>query len=177
MHKLTFPQLPEGAAQWSQPVRGSIRAARLTWQLTLTSAAGAVDGIYPVTVSAMVTDQASGMKFSANQQFSLFVSLLAQVSIGTTPGKAIASDFMGLSHEWGNTYRYMGSSAVGVNKTYRQLLTNLTAYGSPPINIRMGGNSTDSSTFRPRRVPDAPFGRACNCAPYPIHSRGESGLR
>jgi len=39
----------------------------------------------------------------------------------------------------------MGSNAVGVNHTYRQLLINLAAYGSDPVSIRMGGNSTDLS--------------------------------
>ncbi len=149
-------QLPDGvSAQWSQP--SVTKSGKLvTWQLTLSSAAGAVDGIYPVKVSATVTDQASGMQFSANQQFSMFVSLLARVSVGTTAGNAIASDFVGLSQEWGDTYRFMGSPAVGVNQAYRQLLTNLTVSGSSPANIRMGGNSTDVS-IAPSASTDAPL--------------------
>ena len=50
----------------------------------------------------------------------------------------------------------MGSPAVGVNQIYRQLLNNLTAYGSDPINIRMGGNSTDTSVM-PTATTDAPL--------------------
>ena len=34
----------------------------------------------------------------------------------------------------------------GVNFYYRNLLNNLTAYGSGPLVIRIGGNSTDTST-------------------------------
>ncbi len=62
---------------------------------------------------------------------------------------------MGLSHEWGDSQNFIGDSAVGVNTIYRQLLLNLRAYGSGPISLRIGGNSTDSrkepnaSTVRP----------------------------
>ena len=62
---------------------------------------------------------------------------------------------MGFSHEWGSAQTIMGDSETGVNTIYRQLLKNLTAYGSGPIILRIGGNSTDksgepaSSTARP----------------------------
>ncbi|WP_446742692.1 glycosyl hydrolase family protein [Silvibacterium acidisoli] len=118
----------------------------VTWPLTLTLAAGALSGIYPVTAVAVVTDQASGFTFSSSQSFSIQVAQLASVSVGTTPGPQIQPDFMGLSHEWGNLYRLMGSQAVGVNQIYRQMLQNLTINGSS-VNVRMGGNSTDVSTM------------------------------
>ena len=51
---------------------------------------------------------------------------------------------MGFSHEWGGQNDLMGQPGR-TNNIYRQLLRNLTAYGSGPIMIRMGGNSADSS--------------------------------
>jgi len=136
-------QLPEGiTAQWGQPTithSGTVVA----WPLTLNSTASVLSDTIPVTVTPTLTDQASGMSFSANGQFSLIVSLLAQVSVGTTPGATVPSNFLGLSHEWSMLNRYMGNSTIGVNQTYRTLLNNLTEYGSDPLVIRVGGNSTD----------------------------------
>lgn len=73
------------------------------------------------------------------------VSNFANVSVRTTTGKAIPPTFMGLSHEWGTAQTMMGDSTTGVDDIYRQLLRNLTAYGSGPIVLRIGGNSTDMS--------------------------------
>jgi hypothetical protein len=72
-------------------------------------------------------------------------SSFANVSIGTTPGTAIPATFMGLSHEWGTAQTMMGDSTTGVDNIYRQLLKNLTAFGSGPIVLRIGGLSTDES--------------------------------
>jgi hypothetical protein len=52
---------------------------------------------------------------------------------------------MGIAHEWGDAQAIMGSSGTGVNFIYRNLLNNLTAYGSGPVIVRIGGNSTDTS--------------------------------
>jgi Glycosyl hydrolase family 79 C-terminal beta domain len=154
-------QLPAGVtAQWSAPTI-SASGKTATWQLTLTSAANVSGGLQPVSLSTVVTDKASGMSFSANQQFSLIVSMLAQVSMGDTPGTEIPSDFMGLSYEWGNTYRFMGSDAVGVNTIHLQLMNNLSAYGSDPMMIRMGGNSTDVSGL-PSTSTDGPLVSTAN---------------
>lgn len=73
------------------------------------------------------------------------VSNLANVSVGMTRGKAIPPTFMGLSHEWGTAQTMMGDSTTGVDDIYRQLLRNLTAFGSGPIVLRIGGKSTDTS--------------------------------
>ncbi len=79
----------------------------------------------------------------------------ADVSIGTTPLRAISPTFMGLSNEWGTSQAMMGDSVSGVNEAYRQLIRNLMTYGSGPIILRIGGNSTDesgeptSTTIRP----------------------------
>jgi hypothetical protein len=69
---------------------------------------------------------------------------LATVQIETNPGLAIPPTFMGLSHEWG-AQKMMGDAETGVNRLYRQLLANLAAYGSGPIYLRIGGNSTDGT--------------------------------
>jgi hypothetical protein len=63
---------------------------------------------------------------------------------------------MGLSHEWGTAQSIMGDSATGTNTIYRQLLSNLTAFGSSPIILRIGGNSTDQ-TGEPGSTTVQPF--------------------
>jgi len=85
----------------------------------------------------------SGEQVAGNVQAE--TNSLAQVTIGTTPGRVIPATFMGIAHEWGDAQAIMGSSDTGVNFIYRNLLKNLTAYGSGPIIIRIGGNSTDTS--------------------------------
>jgi hypothetical protein len=80
----------------------------------------------------------------------------ANVIIGTTPGQAIPATFMGLSHEWGGAQSMMGDSTAGINNIYRQLLQNLTAYGSGPIVLRIGGDSTDK-TGEPTSTTARPF--------------------
>jgi hypothetical protein len=69
---------------------------------------------------------------------------LAEIRIDTTPGRSISPTFMGIAHEWGDGQAIMGSSATGVNQLYRNLLKGLTAYGSGPMIVRIGGNSTDT---------------------------------
>jgi len=83
-------------------------------------------------------------------------SSFANVGIGTTPGRAIPATFLGLSHEWGAAQTMMGDSTTGVDNIYRQLLQNLTAYGSGPINLRIGGDSTDA-TEEPTSTTAQPF--------------------
>jgi hypothetical protein len=81
---------------------------------------------------------------------------LAAIKIGTTQGKTISPTFMGLSHEWGTAQTMLGDSTTGTNSIYRQLLQNLTAYGSGPLNLRIGGNSTDK-TGEPTSTTVLPF--------------------
>ena len=70
---------------------------------------------------------------------------VVDIRIDTKPGRSISPTFMGIAHEWGDGQAIMGSSATGVNEIYRNLLKNLTAYGSGPMIVRIGGNSTDTS--------------------------------
>lgn len=70
---------------------------------------------------------------------------LADVRIADQNGRQIPAQFMGLSHEWGDAQAMMGSASSGGNLAYRNLVRNLTSYGSGPIVIRIGGNSTDTS--------------------------------
>ncbi len=68
---------------------------------------------------------------------------------------------MGLSHEWGTAQTMMGDSATGVDNIYRQLLRNLVAYGSGPIYLRIGGDSTDK-TGEPTSTTAQPFAELAN---------------
>jgi glycosyl hydrolase family 79 len=86
---------------------------------------------------------------------------LADISIGMTPGRAVPATFMGLSHEWGTAQTMMGDSTVGVNTIYRQLISNLAAYGSGPIELRIGGGSTDE-TGEPTATTVQPFAEIAN---------------
>ncbi len=70
---------------------------------------------------------------------------LATVELGTKAGREIPANFMGFSHEWGNARWFLGSAQNGENGIYRRLLANLTAYGSGPPVLRIGGNSTDAT--------------------------------
>ena len=70
---------------------------------------------------------------------------LAEIRVFNGPGRLIPKAFLGLSHEWGSIRDMMGSTKTGTNLVYHQMLRNLTAYGSDPIEIRIGGNSTDTN--------------------------------
>ena len=147
--------LPSGVtASWSAPTVTATGA--VSWTLSLSADATALPGDNPVNLAVQITDKTSGVVYSARQSFPLLVSLLANVNIGSTRGNAVSSTFMGLSHEWNQAQSMMGNSSTGINSIYRQLLTNLTAYGSGPINLRIGGNSTDN-TVEPTSTTVEPF--------------------
>lgn len=95
-------------------------------------------------------------------QAQTYPGTLAQVQIGTAPGRAIPPTFMGLSHEWGDAQRMMGDSQTGVNPIYRQLIANLAGYGSGPIILRIGGNSTDAQMTAPTPTRALPFAEVAN---------------
>jgi PKD repeat protein len=63
----------------------------------------------------------------------------------TKPGTQIQESFLGFSHEWSSPPVLMGQPG-NTNPIYRQLVENLTAYGGGPLLIRIGGNSTDTTT-------------------------------
>lgn len=52
-------------------------------------------------------------------------------------GSAIPKSFLGISHEWTNV------EELNHGGSYLQLLQDLTAYGSGPLVLRVGGGSTD----------------------------------
>lgn len=54
-----------------------------------------------------------------------------------TGGATIPTDFLGISHEWTNI------EELNHGGSYLQLLKDLTAYGSGPLVLRVGGGSTD----------------------------------
>ena len=82
---------------------------------------------------------------SQNVQSQTDAKYLATLSIGTSVGYSISPTFMGLSHEWG-VQNQMGDDQIGVDAVYRQMLSNLTANGSGPIMLRIGGNTTDTTS-------------------------------
>jgi len=147
--------LPSGfTSSWSAPTVTS--AGAVNWTLTLGAPSSALTGSNSLGLSVKIVDKTSGTAYSASQSIPLLVSLLGNLSIGSTPGVSISPTFMGFSHEWGDAQSMLGSNATGVNSIYRQLLTNLTAYGSGPINIRIGGSSSDLSGT-PTSTTAAPF--------------------
>ncbi len=147
--------LPTGVTgKWNAPSVTSKGA--LVWTLSLSADSSASAGDYPVQLAIAIVDRTSGLTYRANPSFPLLVGLLANVNIGSVPGAPIAPSFMGLSHEWGSAQTTMGSSSTGVNRIYRQLLTNLTSYGSGPLVVRIGGNSTDR-TGEPTSATVQPF--------------------
>jgi glycosyl hydrolase family 79 len=85
----------------------------------------------------------------------------ASASVSMNLGRWVPQDFLGLSHEWGDAENILGSSQIGTNTIYRQLLQNLMLNTSYPFLIRIGGGSTDS-TGEPddRTIP--PFSELAN---------------
>lgn len=58
-------------------------------------------------------------------------------------GASIPSSFLGISHEWTNV------EELNHGGSYLQLLKDLTAYGSGPLVVRVGGGSTDKQAEVP----------------------------
>jgi hypothetical protein len=69
---------------------------------------------------------------------------LAEITVGSNPVRAIPPTFIGIDMEWERSSAMFGNPVTGVNTIYRNLLRNLSAYGSGPVIIRIGGDSTDS---------------------------------
>jgi hypothetical protein len=156
-------KLPSGiTATFGSPVTNS--NGTVSWQLNFSVASGAASGNFPVTIALGIADSVTGMHYQVTQPMSLLVSLLADVTVGSTPGAAIPSGFLGLSHEWKDAQTIMGSNSAGVNNIYRQLIGNLTAYNTGLLNLRIGGNSTDLST-EPTSTTVVPFAQLTTALP------------
>src|SRR5579859_850139 len=90
---------------------------------------------------------------------------LASASVDPTqPGTTIPARYLGFSHEWSDGPPLMGGGALlmgapsnGTNPIYRQLIQNLLAYGAGPFEVRIGGNSTDSTAEPPGPSVVSPF--------------------
>lgn len=108
-------------------------------QVQITPASGATS----VTVAAQNPNPGS----STSSSFVIPVGsgTTVPVTIGTQAGQQIPLNFLGLSHEWGDAENVLGSSLVGTNTIYRQLLKNLMNGATYPFFIRIGGGSTDAS--------------------------------
>jgi PKD repeat protein len=101
-------------------------SASATYTLTVTNASGSASKAIPVTVSpGTVLNTGGGITVSS-------------------PGVTVPANFMGLSIGSNSYAAILGEPATGTNHIYRQLLANLTAFGSGPIVMRIGGSSADS---------------------------------
>jgi hypothetical protein len=136
-------------SRWSliHTTEGLNRVGRSICRLLMVIAASACAS--QPTIGAPAAAQDSALRLSQD-------GVLARVSVGTSPSATIAPKFMGLAHEWGDAQDLMGSADTGANGVYRELLSNLTAYGSGPVVIRVGGNSTDKSS-KPTESEIRPF--------------------
>ena len=125
-----------------------------------------IDLLFLRTISAVAIIFCISPSSAAHSQTPTDSLPLAKIRVSKKGGQAIPNNFMGLSHEWGTTMPMFGYSTTGVNTVYRQLLANLTAYGSDPIQLRIGGNSTDSTgrSTGDRMAPLAELSKA-------VHSR------
>jgi hypothetical protein len=138
--------LPVGvSASWGMPTVTTTGAAQ--WVLRLTADASLKPSSDPVQLTVQVTDLTSGTIYTLSTPFTILSSLLADVSVGSMPGVTIPSDYIGLSHEWGNAEALAGTASTGKNLPYRQLLRNLLQYSTLPMIVRIGGNSTDTTTL------------------------------
>ena len=70
-----------------------------------------------------------------------------EIIVSDRDGAKISPTFMGLSQEWGYAQQIAGDEQTGVNETYRQLLRNLTSYGSGPLIIRVGGYTVEATKY------------------------------
>lgn len=101
-----------------------------------------------LTAYAWVTDAYGNISLSTSAsvvvtQSSLTVSYIVTP---TNPGIQIPSNFMGVSYEQQSSVQTNLFGVSGdTDPIYIQLAKNLLAYGSGPLNIRLGGNSTDST--------------------------------
>lgn len=155
--------LPAGVtASLGSPVTNS--NGSVSWKVTFSAAPNATAGDVPVTLNLGIADSVSGMPYQTSQSLRLLVSLLADVTVGSTPGAPIPAGFLGLSHEWNDAQNMMGSTAANVNTIYRQLIGNLTAYNTGALSIRIGGNSTDLST-EPTSTTAVPFAQLAKALP------------
>lgn len=115
------------------------------WKLKFAAISKKELSSYTLRCLVEVRDARTGIIYSETATVTFNFIPLATAVIGRTPGNTIPGTFMGLSHEWGTAQQIMGDSTTGVNPIYRQLLNNLTAFGSGPMMLRIGGNSTDKS--------------------------------
>jgi hypothetical protein len=106
---------------------------------------GLMSGFTILLSGLMLTPAARAIQGIPSHPTSAPHTSIASAAIDTVPTRSISPTFMGLSHEWIQSQAMMGTSATGTNQIYRQLLRNLTAYGSGPIIVRIGGNSTDQN--------------------------------
>lgn len=99
------------------------------------------------TVSFTVKNPNPGAGSSNTLDVSTLAVPADTAQIGLTAGRAVPQDFLGTSYEWGEVQWVLGWPSVKVNTIYRQLLSNLMDGHNTPFRIRIGGASTDQTTY------------------------------
>jgi hypothetical protein len=90
------------------------------------------------------------------------VGQLASLSVSGTSATVVPTNFMGFSIEWTDIATIMGQASTGVDSIMRQLMTNLSSVSGGPVNIRVGGDSSDASTAVNTVEPEIEFLAATN---------------
>lgn len=113
-------------------------------QLTAT-VSGSLLASGSVTFAVRNPDPGSSTSNSITVSTTAMPADTAQISL--TPGIAVPQNFLGMSYEWGDSAWVMGWPSVKNNTIYRQLLKNLMAGHDAPMIIRIGGGTTDTTTW------------------------------
>jgi hypothetical protein len=128
----------------------------------------------PITVSPQRTTTevyqaiatASGYFQSSPTMVSFTVDLpagvLAEATVSPTPKLTIPPNFMGLSMAWNFPSGVMGQASTGVNQPFRTLLSNLTAYSTAPMLIRVMADDSQTSNIQADVEPLVELAQAVN---------------
>jgi hypothetical protein len=87
---------------------------------------------------------------------------LASLSVAGTSAYVVPNDFMGWSIEFSYAGPIMGQASTGTDYIIRQMAGNLTNVSGGKLYIRLGGNSTDSTTTAYAIEPEVEFLAATN---------------
>jgi hypothetical protein len=88
--------------------------------------------------------------------------VLAQATVNPTPSRIISPNFLGLSMAWNFPSGVMGQASTGVNQPFRTLLSNLTAYSTAPMLIRVMADDSQTSNIQADVEPLVELAQAVN---------------
>jgi len=104
-----------------------------------------------------VTDNSMGVTNTQSVALSgvapLPTGILATSQINpTAPTMTVPPSFMGMSYDWNTAESWLGSTTTGADPIFQQLLGNLLAYSTSPLQIRISGDSTNTGTINSATV-------------------------